>query len=81
MEQIITAPSVKCILEGHAGCYESPRNGITPEFPAEKGLREGFLKEVILTWVLKNKGEFMPLENELPNKAKMHFMEAIILLG
>lgn len=35
--------SVTCILEGHTGCYESPRNGITAGFTDEKGLREGFL--------------------------------------
>ena len=46
LEKIIMIQCVKCLTEGHTGCYESPRNGITPGF-TEKGLRESFLKEVI----------------------------------
>lgn len=40
--RIIMLQCVKWLVEGHTGCYESPRNGLI-----EKGLREGFWEEVM----------------------------------
>lgn len=70
LKQIIMIQCVKQLMEGHLGCYASPRKSITVGFTEEKGFRESFLEEVVPDWVLKDGKEFMLLENELMNKAE-----------
>lgn len=72
---------VKCLVEGHNGCYESPRYDTTPRFTKEKGLREGFLEEVMPDLSLEEWGRLYAAGEQTEHQAKRPLIETIILFG
>ena len=67
-----------CLTEGHASCCESPRTASHLDLQRRRGSGKAAWRKWCLIWVLKDEEEFVLLENEETNKAKVILLKPFI---